>query len=180
MKNQFKTILILSSLIILSACGNSQNKQSAEINTADEEKMEKKETADVADASFTDEMTSKVFQNYLQVKMTLVNTDFEGAKTASKNLAEAFTDERAELKALATKISESENIEEQRKHFSALTNAVTPLIEENLASGTIYKKFCPMALNGGAYWLSDIEAINNPYFGDKMLRCGKVEEKMTK
>jgi Cu(I)/Ag(I) efflux system membrane fusion protein len=34
-----------------------------------------------------------------------------------------------------------------------------------------------MAFNDkGAYWLSDKEAIRNPYFGDKMLTCGSVEE----
>jgi hypothetical protein len=30
--------------------------------------------------------------------------------------------------------------------------------------------------NKGAYWLSESEEINNPYFGDKMLRCGEVKK----
>jgi hypothetical protein len=46
-----------------------------------------------------------------------------------------------------------------------------------LGTGVIYKQFCPMAFdNKGAYWLSSNEEIMNPYFGDKMLHCGKVEE----
>jgi Cu(I)/Ag(I) efflux system membrane fusion protein len=32
--------------------------------------------------------------------------------------------------------------------------------------------------NSGAYWLSDNATIRNPYFGDKMLSCGSVEEKL--
>jgi Cu(I)/Ag(I) efflux system membrane fusion protein len=32
--------------------------------------------------------------------------------------------------------------------------------------------------NEGAYWLSDSEQIRNPYFGDKMLTCGVVKEKL--
>ena len=28
----------------------------------------------------------------------------------------------------------------------------------------------------GAYWLSDIEEIENPYFGDEMLKCGETRE----
>lgn len=31
--------------------------------------------------------------------------------------------------------------------------------------------------NEGAYWLSD-QQIRNPYFGEKMLTCGSVEEKL--
>jgi len=30
--------------------------------------------------------------------------------------------------------------------------------------------------NKGAYWLSNEAAIRNPYFGDEMLECGKVED----
>jgi Cu(I)/Ag(I) efflux system membrane fusion protein len=26
----------------------------------------------------------------------------------------------------------------------------------------------------GAYWLSEIKEINNPYFGEEMLRCGEI------
>ena len=180
MKTTVKTVVLFTSLVALISCGNTENKQSVKVNTAKEVKQEKKETADIADASFKDGMTGKVFHNYLQLKMALVETDYDGAKTAAANLAEAFTEERAELKSLAQQIADSENIEEQRKLFSDFTNSVTPLIEENLAGGTIYRKFCPMALNGGAYWLSDIEEINNPYFGDKMLRCGNVEQEISK
>jgi hypothetical protein len=30
--------------------------------------------------------------------------------------------------------------------------------------------------NKGDFWLSDNEEVLNPYFGDKMLRCGEVVE----
>jgi Cu(I)/Ag(I) efflux system membrane fusion protein len=30
----------------------------------------------------------------------------------------------------------------------------------------------------GADWLSDREAIRNPYFGDQMLKCGNVTGKI--
>jgi hypothetical protein len=32
--------------------------------------------------------------------------------------------------------------------------------------------------NQGGFWLSDDEEIRNPYFGDKMLTCGSVTEKL--
>ena len=34
-----------------------------------------------------------------------------------------------------------------------------------------------MAFEGkGDYWYSTSEEIRNPYFGDKMLKCGRVDE----
>jgi hypothetical protein len=48
-----------------------------------------------------------------------------------------------------------------------------------LGGTTAYYEFCPMAFNNsGAYWLSDNAVIRNPYFGDKMLTCGSVEEEL--
>jgi hypothetical protein len=43
--------------------------------------------------------------------------------------------------------------------------------------GSVYVAYCPMANNNeGANWLSNDKEIKNPYFGDKMLRCGSVME----
>ena len=40
---------------------------------------------------------------------------------------------------------------------------------------------CPMANNNkGANWLSFVKTIKNPYFGDKLLRCGSVEQTIFK
>ena len=42
---------------------------------------------------------------------------------------------------------------------------------------TIYYQFCPMARNGaGAYWLSAVKEIKNPYYGEAMLTCGENKE----
>jgi hypothetical protein len=36
-----------------------------------------------------------------------------------------------------------------------------------------------MAQDGkGAMWLSESKEIKNPYFGDKMMECGSVEEEI--
>ncbi|MBN2481536.1 MAG: DUF3347 domain-containing protein, partial [Bacteroidales bacterium] len=32
--------------------------------------------------------------------------------------------------------------------------------------------------NTGAYWLSEIKEIENPYFGEAMLTCGETKETM--
>ncbi len=40
----------------------------------------------------------------------------------------------------------------------------------------LYIQFCPMADGDkGAFWVNDTSLIENPYYGDVMLRCGFVE-----
>jgi hypothetical protein len=54
------------------------------------------------------------------------------------------------------------------------------LFASGISSGTIYKQHCPMAFNNtGASWFSDLPEIRNPYFGNKMLKCGEVEKTIT-
>ncbi len=72
-----------------------------------------------------------------------------------------------------------DNIENQRKAFEKLSEAVYTLAKDSeFGDGTtIYKQYCPMAFgNKGAFWLSESKEIMNPYFGNKMLHCGKVVE----
>ena len=68
-------------------------------------------------------------------------------------------------------------IEMKRSHFSVVSNKLTKAIEMFGidTQHPVYLEFCPMAFNdAGAYWVSDNKEIRNPYFGDVMLKCGKV------
>jgi Cu(I)/Ag(I) efflux system membrane fusion protein len=77
-------------------------------------------------------------------------------------------------------IESSTDIEVQREAFSDLSDNLYKSIKAyGLGGATAYYEFCPMAFNNeGGYWLSDSEEIKNPYFGDKMLTCGSVKEKL--
>ncbi|MDQ3394521.1 MAG: DUF3347 domain-containing protein [Bacteroidota bacterium] len=75
------------------------------------------------------------------------------------------------------KIENSENIKEQRQHFSVYNETLYKSIKEFGIGEEVYFQHCPMALNNeGASWLSNSKEIRNPYFGDKMLKCGVVKE----
>lgn len=181
MNTKFKMTIAAMALIITASCKENKNRQDAQMNTPEEVKQEKEQTADIADATFVDGMTGKAWHNYLQVRTALVNSDADGVQTAAGNLAESFAEERAELKSLAKKIAEINDIEEQRSLFSDFGKEVEPLFKEGLGEGTIYKQYCPMAFeNTGGYWFSDVDEIRNPYFGDRMLKCGKVTETISK
>lgn len=181
MKNRSTTLWITLLTLVLSACGGGSEEQSVEINSPEEVKAAEKQAADMADVSFIDGMTGKVFHNYLQVKMSLVNSDADGAKIAAANMAEAFGEEQAELRQLAKQMAETGELETQRELFSQFTTKVEPLFKGAVSEGEIYKQYCPMAFNNqGAYWFADVKEIRNPYFGDRMLKCGRVEETITK
>ncbi|WP_245224777.1 DUF3347 domain-containing protein [Pseudozobellia sp. WGM2] len=165
----------------LASCGEQKTKQDAEISTQQEIEQPKNQTADIADASFSDGMTGKVFQNYQQIRMALVDSDADGVQTTAGNLAESFSEEREDIKKIAIAMAEATDIEKQRELFSDITEKVEPMFKESISEGTIYKQFCPMAFDGkGGYWISNVDEIRNPYYGEKMLKCGKVTEAITK
>ena len=89
--------------------------------------------------------------------------------TYQQNLTKAIQD-----------IQSQSEIEAQRSAFKNLSDELYKTIKAyGLGGATAYYEFCPMAFNNsGAYWLSDNATIRNPYFGDKMLSCGSVEEKL--
>lgn len=177
--SNFNLIAFLCILFI--SCKGEKENQSVEINTSEEVEQAEEEVADVADQDFIDGMTGKVWHNYLEIKMALTNDDPEQVKDVAEGMADSFSAERSEMKAIAEQLAETDDIEKQRELFAAFTEKAGPMFEEALSGGTIYKKFCPMAFNNkGAYWYADVEEINNPYFGDKMPDCGSVEKTIKK
>ena len=181
MKRNVTLTIATITLITLASCGETKNKQDAKISTPEEIETKKENTADIADASFSDGMTGKVFHNYQQILMALVNSDADEVNEAAGNLAESFTEERGHMHLMAKAMEEMDDIETQRELFSQLTEKVEPLFKESISEGTIYKQFCPMAFEGnGGYWISNVDEIRNPYYGDRMLKCGKVVEEIKK
>ncbi|CAH0999204.1 hypothetical protein LEM8419_00501 [Neolewinella maritima] len=163
-------ILLLFSLLLL-ACGNS---------TAQVEHQPVMASAN-SDAEFADAMIDKVFQNYLHLRSALVNADTESAVTAARAISEALTDEWRGAKTAAFVISLTRDITAQRAAFADLSEEIAPLIEHGLKTGTIYKMHCPMAFDGaGADWFSEVAEVRNPFYGDKMLTCGKVTDTISK
>lgn len=132
--------------------------------------------------------------HYLLLKDALVNTDVEETRKAAMKCISAleamdthdlndeeltfFNAHFAEIKKSVVVISESSDVEEQRSKFFDLSNGTYGLVKAFQAKAAdVYFQYCPMAFdNTGAGWLSDKKEIRNPYFGDKMLKCGKVKE----
>ncbi|MCT8340562.1 DUF3347 domain-containing protein [Flavobacteriaceae bacterium TK19130] len=167
-------LLVLIALVLTSCADDKKKQDVAEEETTTEIEKNPQQLDQI---NFNDDGMRKIFASYIDVKSALVETDAEKAKAAASNLMTDFANvgvEPAAMKA-AQSIKEADDVEVQRTAFMILTNEVEKMMMDALDGGVIYKQYCPMAFdNKGAYWLSESEEIRNPYFGDKMLKCGKV------
>jgi len=136
---------------------------------------------------------SAVFNNYFAVKNALVKTDGATASAKSAALLSSINAVKmdklemkvhmvwmkviADLKEDAEHISDTKDVKHQRDHFNTLSKNIYALLKVSKQETPTYYQFCPMANNGkGANWLSKESAIQNPYYGSKMLSCGKTME----
>lgn len=132
------------------------------------------------DPMFKDEAMGKAYGHYIHLKEALVASQSDEAKKAADKLQQslASVENAKSAQAEAGKVASASNLDVQRKAFASLSNEITTLVKSStLSMGEIYLEYCPMANgNTGAYWLSNEKEIKNPYFGDKMLKCGSVKE----
>ena len=133
-----------------------------------------------------------VLNDYFNLKDALVADDNAKAKNLGAVLAKSlgsldiskYTEaEKSELKEIiedavehAEHISESD-IAHQREHFKVLSKDMIDMVGITGTENTLYQQFCPMYESGSA-WLSMSKDIKNPYYGSKMLTCGKVQKEI--
>lgn len=142
---------------------------------------------------FRDQITS-VADAYFLVKNNLVKDNLSEAQkslsTLDQNLGKVnmnlvkgeahdlWMGMLSGLKDAKTKMANTKDLEEARKHFSMLSFHMLEVTETfGLNKAVVYKDYCPMAFGDqGAYWLSEQKEITNPYFGASMLSCGEVKQ----
>jgi hypothetical protein len=138
-----------------------------------------------SDVAFKDAKLELAYTNYLQLKDALVLTNADAAREAAGRLKTSLAaikdsnpDKYRDATIAATKIANSSGIEEIRQAFAVLSHEMATIVKGGqLSKGMLYLEYCPMANNNtGAYWLSNEKEIKNPYFGNKMLKCGSVKE----
>ena len=133
-----------------------------------------------------------LLQSYLKLKEALV----EGKQSESIALSKEFLNDLKELNAddlssaaktywserrqalesSAQRLEKASGLAQQRQEFIVFSEEmIKTLAVFGLNNQTIFVDHCPMANSDkGAYWLSNIEKIRNPYFGDAMLTCGEI------
>lgn len=170
--------LFFVALVLLAATACKNETQQPEIETVDTAPIKVRFEMPTIDATFKDSKTEAIFMAYQKLQNALVNTDALQAAEESKQLLEALYGVEAEVEKLTPveAIINTNDVETQRAAFVKVTAVVEGYLKDALDSGALYKVHCPMAFkNTGASWLSSEKVVQNPYFGDKMYRCGRVE-----
>lgn len=134
--------------------------------------------------------TQSLLAAYYGVKDALVATDAAKAKAKAgvlvaavgkvdvSKLSPADKNALAAVKTSAGHIGMGTDIEHQREQFEVLSKNMIALTKST-KPGKAYVQYCPMAAEGkGASWLSSQKQIANPYYGSKMMTCGKVTEEI--
>ncbi|HZY36955.1 MAG TPA: DUF3347 domain-containing protein [Mucilaginibacter sp.] len=129
----------------------------------------------------------KITNAYFGLKNALATGSGAAAENSAKSLLEAlaapeqlnadqqkiFNNYIEKLKFDTRHISEVSDIEHQREHFESLSKNLYEVLKGlKMNTSTVYMDYCPMKK---AYWLSETQAIKNPYYSDKtMATCGKT------
>lgn len=182
MKKIYLIFIALASVAFFSCKDN--RAMEPEVVTVDHESEEPEVYAVKAgDAKFNDDAVAAVFNQYIVLQTALINTDGETAQKEAENLSQTIEDSEldseGEMDEVLETMSATSDVKVQREQFETLNDWMESKVEGALESGTIYKQYCPMAFDDqGAYWLSTNKEILNPYFGDVMLHCGRVDSEI--
>ncbi len=201
--HSFRILLAAGVLAVASvgftACDSSTNQSASENHQGHEGASAKEAVAvDVPDygqagapmkASLTE-----MYNHYLHLKDALVAAKADEAKGAAQGLLTAldktdasaltgeqktFFDQHAGMiRQHAGAIAGGSDLEAQRGQLDMLSTGAYSLLKAFGANDqTLYYQHCPMANNDkGGNWISQTSEIKNPYFGDKMLKCGETKE----
>jgi hypothetical protein len=162
-------------------------------NAQDKEKMDHDhgdmKMDDMKMDKINDTKAEAILNDYFMLKDALVADDTKKAAQAGSTLAASLNafdissytaEEQKELTDIIEDATEhAEHIAEspmdhQREHFKILSKDITDMVAITGTKSTLYEQFCPM-YDGGSGWLSTNKDVKNPYYGSKMLSCGKVK-----
>ncbi|WP_298247804.1 DUF3347 domain-containing protein [uncultured Christiangramia sp.] len=184
-------LMVMVTLTAMSCKDTNQEKDASEPMSGE---MYQEDSGKMMAENAGNNATNAIIDNYLQIKSALVADDQEAAAQAGGKLVGEFEDfdqsnysseEQQELtdiiedaKEHAEHIAESA-IDHQREHFDILSKDVIDMIAITGTDKKLYQDFCPMYNdNKGAQWLSATKEIKNPYFGSKMMDCGKIQKEI--
>lgn len=147
------------------------------------------------DQKFQEQLGS-VFSSYVELKEAFVDSDVKKVQAEAAETKDALAEVDMKLvsgvahndwmnyltpmQESLNAIQSADDIGAQRKSFQTLSDNLYKTVKAfGLGGKEAFYEYCSMAFNNqGGYWLSDQEKIRNPYFGEKMLSCGEVKEKL--
>lgn len=138
-----------------------------------------------------------IASSYFTLKNALVAGDTEAARLHARAASDsvqavdghvlegsghdAWAEMASRLTEVLSRLAGEEDLEGARKVFIAVSKVMIEVVDTFAPPlESAYVQFCPMAADfAGAHWLSEVESIRNPYFGDRMLECGDTVRPVT-
>jgi Cu(I)/Ag(I) efflux system membrane fusion protein len=198
----FSTLLFAAIAVsFLSNCSGSKkdaesaNHENHEAHNKNDDDLTTTEPQFQVDEKFQEQLSS-VFTSYIDLKDAFVSSDANKVQQEASEVTEALAgvdmklvsgsahndwmNYLAPMQTSLGEIASSNDLESQRKAFSTLSDNLYKSVKAfGLGGKEAFHTYCPMAFdNEGAYWLSDNQTVRNPYFGQQMLTCGEVKEKL--
>ncbi|MGC6438263.1 MAG: efflux RND transporter periplasmic adaptor subunit [Flavobacteriaceae bacterium] len=165
------------------------NKDGGKTMTGHEGHTMDKMTEKIDFSSDVEKSFQPVINAYIDLKDALIQSDVTLASSKSeafrKVLDEIPVNQREQihnywsiLHKTSKGINKNVSLEHQRKQFQIISDKLIEMVRNfDKIDDKLFVQFCPMAdNNNGASWLSKEEQVLNPYFGDKMLKCGSIKE----
>ena len=176
--NKLKIFIVIGfSSAALISCNQSAK------STADQDNKDSAKTIQVSTVVLKDDQINAAYKDYTSLKGALVASDPSAAQRAASSLSNSLKGIQGcqNTAGIATRISSTAKLDEQRANFTLLSADFIPLMKHaDVQQGSLYVQFCPMAnSHKGGYWISSGKEIKNPYYGDEMLNCGEVKDSIT-
>ena len=188
------TIMVMAFLSLTAMSCKDVKKEDVNDNTMHSEMNHDKMNAsnDMMDSNSQNSDAQKVLADYMALKDALVETDKDKAAKAGNKLNNTLSEfdisnytaeQQKVLKDIITDAKEhaehigKSEMDHQREHFKTLSKDIMDMVGITGTENTLYQQFCPM-YDGGSAWLSMNKDIKNPYYGSKMLKCGKVQKEI--
>ncbi len=125
---------------------------------------------------------SQLLSLYYEIKDALVAGNANTASDKATDFVKAINDADAKTIGEANRdallkdidaIAKTKDLKEQRLRFAPFSDNMIALAKTvKLSADPVYQQYCPMKK---ASWLSNQQAIKNPYYGSSMLTCGSVK-----
>ena len=175
-------------LVTLTACNDKADKATVAESS--------NKTVAIADrGNDTSQGSKELYAHYEHMVFALSNDNDKEAANAAKGIIKAlatinhdelndkdkvfYEDIVADMKEHAEHIADNVgNIAHQREHLVILSEDIYDIISLFGTPKPLYKIHCDMYNNRGAYWLSDSQEVKNPYYGERMLNCGVIQEEI--
>lgn len=178
---KYLAVMLITGIV---ACNNTDQNSTGEtdvIFSCNRVPLENVKAAGI-DVELKDRKVQAIYDGYISLKDALVNTNFEASKEEAaalrKHLANYKGCENTAI--FADKIAKAIDIKQQREEFTSLSADLIALFKHaDVTKGSIFIQHCPMANNGdGGDWLAAESKIQNPYYGDEMMECGRILEEI--